>query len=63
MLSQQVFFLFLGTFLLLMWLGPKPTDPPYVLIGQILTLIYFSLLLIGIPLAGLSDSYLLNYKQ
>jgi ubiquinol-cytochrome c reductase cytochrome b subunit len=60
LIYQIIFYLFLATFLLLMWLGPKPTDPPYVGIGQILTFLYFSLLFIGIPFSGIFESYLLN---
>jgi ubiquinol-cytochrome c reductase cytochrome b subunit len=59
---RVVFWLILTTFLLLMWLGPKPTDHPYVTIGQILTFAYFFLFLVGIPLSGIVDSYLVSYK-
>lgn len=59
---RVVFWLILTTFLLLMWLGPKPTDPPYIGIGQFLTFSYFFLFLVGIPLSGIVDSYLVSYK-
>jgi ubiquinol-cytochrome c reductase cytochrome b subunit len=55
---RSVFWLILADFLLLMWLGQKPVDDPYITVGQIVTFLYFFLFLVAIPLAGLVDSYL-----
>jgi ubiquinol-cytochrome c reductase cytochrome b subunit len=52
-ISQFYFWLFVTSVILLTWIGIRPVETPYVIIGQILTLIYFILYLI-IPL--------LNYK-
>mmetsp|Transcript_37413 Transcript_37413/g.47708 ORF Transcript_37413/g.47708 Transcript_37413/m.47708 type:complete len:387 (-) Transcript_37413:1306-2466(-) len=64
---RSVFWVILADFLLLMWLGQKPVDAPYILVGQVMTFFYFFLFLVCIPLAGLTDSYLakphLLYKQ
>ena len=52
------FWLWLGTFVLLGWVGQIPVDEPYVLIGQVVTGLYFLLLLVGVPLLGLVENYL-----
>jgi len=39
---QIVFWLFVFNFIFLMWLGGKPIHEPYIILGQISTLIYFS---------------------
>nr|YP_005090298.1 cytochrome b [Heterosigma akashiwo]ACS27116.1 cytochrome b [Heterosigma akashiwo]ACS27155.1 cytochrome b [Heterosigma akashiwo]AOR08487.1 cytochrome b [Heterosigma akashiwo]AOT84783.1 cytochrome b [Heterosigma akashiwo]AOT84825.1 cytochrome b [Heterosigma akashiwo] len=64
---RSVFWVILADFLLLMWLGQKPVDDPYITVGQIVTFFYFFLFLVAIPLSGLIDSYLakpyLLYKK
>nr|WDY84652.1 cytochrome b [Gilpinia sp. 2 GYN-2022c] len=41
-LNQLNFWLFITIIFLLTWIGMKPVENPYILTGQILTLIYFS---------------------
>lgn len=36
------FWTFVGVFLLLTWIGARPVEEPFILIGQIFTIIYFS---------------------
>jgi ubiquinol-cytochrome c reductase cytochrome b subunit len=36
------FIIFCVTFMLLTWVGAKPVEPPFILLGQALTFIYFS---------------------
>nr|QBZ38210.1 cytochrome b [Mahmutkashgaria sulcatus] len=40
--KKILFYLFCSTFILLTWLGAQPVEPPFILTGQILTMIYFS---------------------
>nr|ANQ92684.1 cytochrome b [Bathynomus sp. YS-2016] len=40
-ISKLLFWLFIATVLLLTWIGARPVEYPYILIGQILTAIYF----------------------
>jgi quinol-cytochrome oxidoreductase complex cytochrome b subunit len=51
-----IFWLFLFNFLILMWLGQQSIVEPYITVGQLITAIYFSLILIGFPLSGIIDS-------
>jgi len=43
---QALFWSFVVVFLLLTWIGARPVETPYILIGQILTGAYFSFFLI-----------------
>jgi ubiquinol-cytochrome c reductase cytochrome b subunit len=52
------FWLWLGTFLLLGWVGQIPVSGPYVFIGQVVTGLYFFLLLFGVRLIGILENYL-----
>lgn len=40
-LSQILFWRFVVTRILLTWIGARPVEDPYILVGQILTVIYF----------------------
>lgn len=41
-INQIMFWLFLNTAILLTWIGARPVEEPYILTGQILTVVYFS---------------------
>nr|YP_010432116.1 cytochrome b [Winthemia sumatrana]USW04713.1 cytochrome b [Winthemia sumatrana] len=41
-INQIMFWMMTVTVILLTWIGARPVESPYVLIGQILTIIYFS---------------------
>lgn len=41
-INQFLFWLIVSTVLLLTWIGARPVEDPYILTGQILTILYFS---------------------
>jgi ubiquinol-cytochrome c reductase cytochrome b subunit len=53
--------LFVANFLLLGWIGGCPVEDPYVLIGQIAAVFYFSYFLIILPGLGLLERVLLQH--
>ena len=66
-ISKTAFFIFVGNLLLLMVLGAKHVESPFIELGQIGTLAYFGYFLISVPLTSLfensfSDLYL-NIKS
>nr|YP_010713441.1 cytochrome b [Mooreobdella quaternaria]WDA96116.1 cytochrome b [Mooreobdella quaternaria] len=40
--SKMIFWLFIVSFMVLTWIGGRPVDEPYITMGQLATLIYFS---------------------
>lgn len=58
-INQVLFWIIVVTVILLTWIGARPVEEPYVLIGQILTVIYFLYYLIN-PLVNKWWDNLLN---
>nr|AYW52642.1 cytochrome b [Astrohamma tuberculatum] len=59
-LSQFVFWLLIGDFLILTWIGSQPVEYPYIVIGQIFSFIYFLLFLVIFPLVGIFEKEIFN---
>jgi ubiquinol-cytochrome c reductase cytochrome b subunit len=59
-LSKLAFFIFIGNFLILMQLGAKHVESPFIEFGQISTVIYFSYFLIIVPLISLFENSLVD---
>jgi cytochrome c oxidase subunit II len=57
-ISKIAFFIFVGNFLILMQLGAKHVESPFIEFGQISTVIYFAHFLIIVPLIGLFENSL-----
>ena len=59
-LSKIAFFIFLGNFLILMKLGAKHVESPFIEFGQISTALYFSHFLIIVPAISLLENSLIE---
>ena len=57
-LSKIAFFIFVGNFLILMQLGAKHVESPFIEFGQISTVLYFSHFLIIVPAISLFENSL-----
>jgi ubiquinol-cytochrome c reductase cytochrome b subunit len=62
-LSKIAFFIFLGNFLILMKLGAKHVESPFIEFGQISTVLYFSHFLIIVPLISLFENSLIEISN
>nr|QBZ37560.1 cytochrome b [Ceruchus minor] len=51
-INKLLFWFFVSIILLLTWIGARPVEEPYIITGQILTLLYFSYYLIN-PLSAM----------
>nr|AAX14578.1 cytochrome b [Parasphaerichthys lineatus] len=58
-ISQMLFWTLIANVLILTWIGGMPVEDPYIIIGQIASLIYFSLFLIFMPIAGWLENKIL----
>jgi len=65
-LIKFVLFIFVANFLILMMLGAKHVESPFIEFGQISTIIYFANFLVIIPLIGIIENslmYISNYLK
>lgn len=56
------FWLFVADFAILMWVGQKPVQDAFTLVGQYATFYYFFFFIFLIPLIGIIESKLVHYK-
>nr|AND96404.1 cytochrome b [Onthophagus bicallosus] len=54
-LNKFLFWLFLNIVILLTWIGARPVEDPYIMIGQILTISYFSYFILNSMISNLWD--------
>jgi ubiquinol-cytochrome c reductase cytochrome b subunit len=59
-LSKIAFYIFLANFLILMQLGAKHVESPFIELGQVSTVLYFSHFLIIVPLVSLFENSLID---
>jgi ubiquinol-cytochrome c reductase cytochrome b subunit len=62
-LSKIAFFIFLANFFILMVLGAKHVESPFIEFGQISTVIYFSHFLIIVPIISLLENSLMELSS
>jgi ubiquinol-cytochrome c reductase cytochrome b subunit len=62
-LSKIAFYIFVGNFLILMQLGAKHVEAPFIVFGQISTVIYFAHFLIIVPLTSLIENSLMELSS
>nr|AML26423.1 cytochrome b [Staphylinidae sp. BMNH 1274641] len=59
-ISKILFWLLVMMLILLTWIGARPVEDPYIITGQLLTILYFSYYLITPMSSKIWDSYLFN---
>ena len=55
-LNKAMFFIFVGNLLLLMVLGAKHVESPFIEIGQIATLVYFGYFVVTVPMSTIFEN-------
>lgn len=59
-LSKIAFYIFIANFLILMQLGAKHVESPFIEFGQISTVLYFSYFLVIVPFISLIENSLID---
>ena len=59
-LSKVFFYIFIANFLVLMQLGAKHVESPFIEFGQISTIIYFAYFLVIVPVTSLLENSLIE---
>jgi len=62
-LSKIAFFIFVANFLILMQIGAKHVESPFIEFGQISTVLYFAHFLIIVPLVSLLENSLIDLSS
>ena len=59
-IQKKIFWLFVADVILLGWLGGQPVEDPYIFVGQMATIFYFSYFLILTPVIGYLENILIK---
>lgn len=62
-IAKLMYWFFMMNFILLTWIGSKPVEDPYIFIGQLSSIFYFSYFLLIVPLVGYLENNLLFNKN
>nr|AAW82811.1 cytochrome b [Myoictis melas] len=61
-ISQTLFWILAADLITLTWIGGQPVEQPFIIIGHLASMLYFLLLLVLMPLAGVLENYMLKPK-
>nr|YP_006575977.1 cytochrome b [Bahaba taipingensis]AFO73295.1 cytochrome b [Bahaba taipingensis] len=59
--TQFLFWTLIADVFILTWIGGMPVEHPFIIIGQVASLLYFALFLIFLPLAGWLENKILEW--
>nr|AUR39194.1 cytochrome b [Hippocampus mohnikei] len=61
-LANFMFWALVADMIILTWIGGMPVEPPYILIGQLASVIYFLIFLAALPMSGWVENKILKWN-